>query len=75
LEIVGGVTSVNNKTGAVVLDPDDLDDTNTTNKFVTAAEKTAWDNKADDSDIGNATITVKQAGVNMGSFTANQSTN
>ena len=75
INIDWGVTSVNSKTGAVVLDPDDLDDTNTTNKFVTAAEKTAWDNKADDSDIGNATITVKQAGVNMGSFTANQSTN
>ena len=75
INIDWGVTSVNSKTGAVVLNPDDLDDTNTTNKFVTAAEKTAWDNKADDSDIGNATITIKQAGVNMGSFTANQSTN
>ena len=74
LEIASGVTSVNSKTGAVVLDPDDLDDTNTTNKFVTAAEKTAWDNKADDSDIGNGTITVKQAGVNAGSFSTNQDT-
>lgn len=32
------VISVNTKTGVVVLDPDDLDDTTTTNKFTTAAE-------------------------------------
>ena len=75
LQIDGGVTSVNSKTGAVVLDPDDLDDTETTNKFVTAAEKAGWDNKADTDDIGNATITVKQAGVTAGSFSTNQSTN
>src|SRR5690606_36976087 len=34
-----GVQSVNGKTGVVILDADDLDDTSTTNKFVTAAEK------------------------------------
>ncbi len=34
-----GVQSVNGKTGVVTLDADDLDDTSTTNKFVTAAEK------------------------------------
>src|SRR5690606_5826064 len=33
------VQSVNSQTGSVVLDADDLDDTSTTNKFVTAAEK------------------------------------
>lgn len=75
INIDWGVTSVNNKTGAVVLDPDDLDDTETTNKFVSASEKSAWDWKADPEDIGNATITVKQAGVNMGSFSTNQDTN
>ena len=75
LEIAGGVTSVNGETGAVVLDADDIDDTETTNKFVTATEKQTWNNKADDSDIGNATITVKQAGTNMGTFTTNQSSN
>lgn len=32
------VTSVNTQTGAVVLDPDDLDDTSTTNKFTTASD-------------------------------------
>lgn len=34
----GAVDSVNGQTGTVVLDPDDLDDTSTTNKFATAAE-------------------------------------
>lgn len=32
------VVSVNTQTGVVVLDPDDLDDTSTTNKFTTAAD-------------------------------------
>jgi hypothetical protein len=41
------VDSVNTKTGAVVLDADDIDDSTTTNKFVTAAEKSAWDAKSD----------------------------
>lgn len=74
LEIEAGVTSVNNKTGAVVLDPDDLDDTESTNKFVSASEKNTWNWKADQEDIGNGTITVKQAGVNAGSFSTNQNT-
>lgn len=34
----GDVDSVNGATGVVVLDPDDLDDTSTTNKFTTAAD-------------------------------------
>lgn len=34
----GAVDSVNSQTGAVTLDPDDLDDTATTNKFTTAAD-------------------------------------
>lgn len=34
----GGVTSVNGATGTVVLNPDDLDDSATANKFTTAAE-------------------------------------
>lgn len=38
------VTSVNTKTGAVVISPDDLSDASTTNKFVTAAEKTKLSN-------------------------------
>ena len=42
---VNTVTSVNTKTGAVVLNADDISDNNTTNKFVTASDKTTWDNK------------------------------
>ena len=34
----GSVTSVNSQTGTVVLDPDDLDDSTTTNKFTSAAD-------------------------------------
>jgi len=34
------VSSVNAKTGVVVLNPDDLNDTSTTHKFTTAADKT-----------------------------------
>ena len=34
----GGVSEVNGKTGAVTLDPDDLDDSATTNKFTTAGD-------------------------------------
>ena len=41
----GEVISVNGQTWAVVLDADDIDDTTTTNKFVTAAEKTTWNAK------------------------------
>ena len=41
---VNTVTSVNTRTGVVVLDADDISDTATTNKFVTAAEKTKLSN-------------------------------
>jgi hypothetical protein len=41
------VISVNSKTGAVVLNPDDLSDSTSTNKFVTTAEKTTWNGKQD----------------------------
>ncbi len=41
----GEVISVNGQTGTVVLDADDISDLGTTNKFVTAAEKTTWNNK------------------------------
>ena len=36
------VTSVNTKTWAVTLDADDISDSTTTNKFVTATEKSTW---------------------------------
>ena len=35
------VESINGSSGVVVIDPDDLDDTSTTNKFVTSTEKTS----------------------------------
>jgi len=38
----GGVTSVNGATGTVVLDADDIDDTATTNKFLTGSVSTGW---------------------------------
>ena len=45
IAISGGVVdSVNAQTGVVVLDADDISDTSTTNKFVTAAEKTKLSN-------------------------------
>ena len=40
----GGVTSVNGETGAVTIDADDIDDTSTTNKFVTSADLTKLSN-------------------------------
>jgi len=48
LSVVGGgggaVDSVNGQTGVVVLDADDIDDTSTTNKFVTAGDLTKLSN-------------------------------
>lgn len=41
------VTSVNTKTWAVVLNADDISDSTTTNKFVTATDKTTWSGKQD----------------------------
>lgn len=41
---VNTVDSVNTQTGAVVLDADDIDDTSTTNKFVTASDLTNLSN-------------------------------
>ena len=41
------VTSVNSKTWAVTLDADDISDSATTNKFVTASDKTTWSGKQD----------------------------
>ena len=43
----GWVTSVNSQTWAVTLDADDISDSTTTNKFVTASDKTTWSGKQD----------------------------
>lgn len=44
LDYTDQVLSVNTQTGAVVLDADDIDDTSTTNKFVTATDVTNLSN-------------------------------
>ena len=41
------VSSVNSQTWAVTLDADDISDSTTTNKFVTASDKITWGNKQD----------------------------
>lgn len=41
------VTSVNTQTWAVTLDADDISDSTTTNKFVTATDKSTWSGKQD----------------------------
>lgn len=47
LSPTGWVTSVNSQTWAVTLDADDISDSTTTNKFVTATDKTTWSGKQD----------------------------
>ena len=42
---------------------------------VTLQDKSAWDSKADVTDIGNATVTITQGGVSKGSFSVNASEN
>ena len=74
LEITSWVSSVNWETWAVVLDADDIDDSETTNKFVSATEKQTWNNKADADDIWSATISINQAWVSAWSFNTNQDT-
>lgn len=44
---VKGNAESNYRTGNISIDPDDLDDTNTTNKFVSASDKTTWNGKQD----------------------------
>lgn len=66
----GAVNSVNTMTGDVVLDADDIDDTSTTNRFVTAADVTKLSNlsgtNSGDQDLSsyatNAAVTSALAG-------------
>ena len=51
------VDSVNTKTGIVVINPDDLVDTATTNKFVTAADKTLLGNTSGENTGDDGTVT------------------
>lgn len=60
--VYDNVDSVNGKTGVVVLNPDDLDDTSTTHKFTTQAEKDA--NAAHIADLANPhAVTTTQLGL------------
>ena len=65
----GEVMSVNNKTGAVVLDSDDISDTNKTHKFVTNTEKTTWNGKS----VVSFTQT-QTSGTEVGEITINNTT-
>ena len=65
----GAVSSVNGQTGVVVLDPDDLDDTSTTNKFASAAELTKLGGIETAADVTDA-ANVAAAGAVMESDTS-----
>ena len=51
------VASVNTQTGTVVIDPDDLDDTSSTHKFVTSTDKTHLSNLSGTNSGDQTTIT------------------
>ena len=57
--------SIKNKLGAANASADG---------YLSSTDRNTFNGKADTSDIGNATITVKQAGVSKGSFGTNQDT-
>lgn len=62
----GAVDSVNGKTGVVVLDTDDISDTNATHKFVTEQDKATWNGKSvvSVSDTGTATDEISYITIN-----------
>ncbi len=66
------VQSVNTATGAVVLDADDIDDTSTTNKFVTAADITNLGNlsgtNTGDQDLSSYLQSVSAGDLTDGNF-------
>lgn len=68
----GAVDSVNGQTGVVVLDPDDLDDTATTNKFTTAGDISKLAGIETGADVTDAT-NVAAAGAVMESDTSTAS--
>lgn len=65
---VNTVASVNTKTGTVVINPDDLDDTSTTNKFTTAGDISKLAGIEAGADVTDAT-NVDSAGATMNSDT------
>lgn len=62
--ITGAVSSVNGQEGIVVLDPDDLDDSLTTHKFISQTEKNKLGNIEANADVTDAT-NVAAAGAHM----------
>ena len=72
-EIDSGVISVNEKTGVVTLDADDISDTSTDNKFVSATEKSTWNGKANvsyvDTEVGKKVDKVTGKGLSTNDFT------
>lgn len=71
LDYTDQVLSVNWSTWAVVLDPDDLDDTSTTNKFTTASDisKLAWIETG--ADVTDATNVAAAWAIMDGDFSSN----
>jgi hypothetical protein len=57
------VDSVNSKTGTVVIDPDDLDDTATTNKFATAAQLALIATNESEIDLNDADISTNASNI------------
>ena len=72
-EIDSGVISVNEKTGVVTLDADDISDTSTNNKFVSATEKSTWNGKANvsyvDTEVGKKVDKVTGKGLSTNDLT------
>lgn len=72
-DIDSGVTSVNSKSGEVVLNADDLSDVSTVNKFVTEEDKESWNNKASvqyvDNETGKKVDKVTGKGLSTNDFT------
>ena len=72
-EIDSGVISVNEKTGVVTLDADDISDTSTDNKFVSATEKSTWNGKANvsyvDTEVGKKVDKVTGKGLSTNDLT------
>ena len=68
-----GVISVNEKTGEVTLNADDIDDTETDNKFVSTTEKSTWNSKANvsyvDTEVGKKVDKVTGKALSANDFT------
>lgn len=72
-DIDSGVISVNEKTGVVTLDTDDISDASATNKFVTTGEKASWNAKANvsyvDTEVAKKVDKISGKGLSTNDFT------